>query len=74
MNDVVVMMERNGRNNLTANISRVTKNQYKDQYSDLQWELHPTENAFFRRDKGREKNYELTGIGIGLKQQSGLRD
>ena len=70
------MMERNRRNNLIANISRVTKDQYKDQYPDLQWELHPTENAFFRRDKGRgrEKSYELIGIGIGLKQRSGLRD
>ena len=36
--------------------------------------LHPTKNAFFRRDKGLEKNYELTGIGIGLKQRSGLRE
>ena len=36
--------------------------------------LHPTENAFFRRGKGLEKNYDLTGIGIGLKQRSGLRD
>ena len=36
--------------------------------------LHPTENAFFHRSKGLEKNYDLTGIGIGLKQRSGLWD
>ena len=47
MNDVVVMVERNRRNNLTANFS-VTKDQCS--------------------------NYDLAGIGIGLKQQSGLRD
>ena len=69
MNDVVVMVKRNRRNNVTANFS-VTK----DQCSDLQWELNPTENAFFRGCKGLEKNYDLAGIGIGLKQQSGLRD
>ena len=55
-------------------IFRVTKDKYKDQSSDLQWNLHPTENAFFRLGKGLQKNYELTGNGIGLKQQSGLRD
>ena len=36
--------------------------------------LHPIENACFRRGKGLEKNYDLTGIGIGIKQRSGLRD
>ena len=29
---------------------------------------------FFRPGKGLDKNYDLTGIGIGLKQRSGLRD
>ena len=53
-------------------ISRVTKDQYKDQCSDLQYEFSPNENAFFCRGKELEKKYDLTGIG--LKQQSGLRD
>ena len=67
------MVERNRRNNLIANFS-VTK----DQCSDLQLKLHPTrhptKNAFFRRGKELEKNYDPTGIGNGLKQRSGLRD
>ena len=72
MNDVVVIVERNRRNNLTTNFLR-------DQIPVLvqisaqicSGNLHPTENAFFRRGKGLE---ELTGIGIGLKQRTGLRD
>ena len=64
------MAERNRRNNLTANFS-VTKDQRAQIWSG---NLHPTENAFFRGRKGLEKNYDLAGIGIGLKQQSGLRD
>ena len=73
MNDVVVMMERNRRNNLTANISRVTKDQYKDQYSDLQWELHPTENAFnfFVEIRGVKKIMSRPGLGLG---QNSSRD
>ena len=67
-----VTLERNTRDNLTANFS-VTK----DQWISAQicsGNLHPTENAFFRRGKGLEKNCDLAGIGIGLKQGSGLRD
>ena len=61
MNDVVAMVERYRRNNLTANFS-VTNDQCNRN-------LHPTENAFFRRGKGLQKNYDLTEIGIGLKQR-----
>ena len=84
MNDVVVMMERNRRNNLTANFS-VTKGQCKEQCSDLQWEFTSNRKSFLFfflsffffcvvEVRGLKINYDLTGIGIGLKQLLGLRD
>ena len=68
-------LRRNRRNNLTANFSRDQKPVYAKISAQICSEnLYPTENAFFRRAKGLEKDYDLTGIGIGLKQRSGLRD
>ena len=72
MNNVVVMMERNRRNNLTANFS-VTKDQCINISAQISsWNLHATENAFFRQGKGLEKNYDLTGIGIWAKTSVGI--
>ena len=69
-----MLMKRNRINNLTANFS-VTEDQCKVLSAQIcSGNLHPTENAFSRRGKGLEKNYDLTGIGVGLKQRSGLRD
>ena len=70
MNDVVVMVERNRRNKLTANFS-VTKD-FKISAQICSGNLYPTENTFFVEVRGL-KNF-LIGIGIGLKQRSGLRD
>ena len=75
MNDVVVMVERNRRNNRTANFLH---DQRPVQKSELRFAvgIYIQLNAFFRRAEGHEKKYDLTGIriGIGLKQRSGLRD
>ena len=64
-----------GRNNLTANFSH---DQRPVQRSVLRFAAVgiyiQLKMRFFRRGKGLEKNYALTGIGIGLKQRSGLRD
>ena len=68
-------LRRNRRNNLTANFSRDQKPGHAKISAQIySGNLHPTGNAFFRRAKGLEKNYDLTGIGIGLKLRSGLRD
>ena len=70
MNDVVVMVERNRRNKLTADFS-VTKD-FKISAQICSGNLYPTENAFFVEVRGLKKI--LIGIGIGLKQRSRLRD
>ena len=68
MNDVVVMVERN-----------FGDQRLQDQYSDLQWEftsldplLIQVKMPFFDEVRGLKKI--MIGIGIGLKQRSGLRD
>ena len=65
MSDVVVMVERNRRNNLTANFS-VTKDKCNISAQICSGNLHPTENAFFVEVRGLKKNYDLTGPGSGL--------
>ena len=68
MNDVVVMVERN------------FGDQRLQDRSDLQWEFTSLDPLLIQVKmpfidevlKGFEKNYD--GIGIGLKQRSGLRD
>ena len=67
-----VMVERNRINNLTA---LVTKDQCKDQSSDFVVGIYiQLKMPFFLEVRGLKKNYDLAGIGIGLKQGSGLRD
>ena len=73
------MLERNRRNNLTANFS-VTKDHWM-QRSVLRFAVGiyiQLKRFFFCVCvvvvRGLKKNYDLTGIGIGLKQLSGLRD
>ena len=66
------MVERNKRNNLTANFSR---DQRPVKRSVLRFAVGiyiQLKMPFFVEGEGPEKNYELTGIG--LKQRSGLRD
>ena len=69
-----MLMERSRINNLTANflgdrrpVQRSVLRFAVGIYIQLKMPL-------FRRGKGLEKNYDLTGIGIGLKQRSGLQD
>ena len=69
-----MLVERKRINNLTANFSETEDQWAKISVQICSGNLHPTENAFFRRGKGLEKNYDLTGIGIGQKLRSGLRD
>ena len=66
MNDVVVMVERNRRNNLTTNFSR---DQRRIQRSVLRFTVGSyiqQKMPFFVEVRGLKKIYELTGIGIGL--------
>ena len=56
MNDVVVMVERNRRNKLTANFS-VTKD-FKISAQICSGNLYPTENAFFVEVRGLKKNFD----------------
>ena len=67
------MVERNRRNNLTANFA-VTK---PVQRSVLRFVVEiyiQLKMPFFVEVRGLKKNYDLAGMGIGPKQGSGLRD
>ena len=74
MNDVVVMVERNGGNNLTANFSRDQRPVQRSVLRFAEGIYIQLKMPFFVEVRGLKKNYELTEIGIGLKQRSGLRD
>ena len=65
-----VMVERNIRNNLTTNFA-VTKPVQRSVFRFVVEIYIQLKMPFFVKVRGLKKNYDLAGIGTGLKQGSG---